>query len=51
MNFYKVGRVVAVVAMAWLLGGLTACNTVEGAGEDLEAAGDAVEDATDDAAN
>lgn len=27
--------------------GLSACNTVEGAGEDIESAGDAVEDATE----
>ncbi len=27
---------------------LTACNTVEGAGEDIESAGNAVQDAADD---
>ncbi|UNE49160.1 entericidin EcnAB [Aquisalinus flavus] len=27
--------------------GATACNTIEGMGEDAEAAGDAAEDATD----
>lgn len=30
---------------------MTACNTVKGAGQDVENAGDAVEDAADDAAN
>ena len=29
------------------LGGLTACNTLEGAGDDLENAGEAVADAVD----
>lgn len=28
---------------------LTACNTTEGVGEDIEAAGDAIDDAADDA--
>lgn len=37
-------RLLAVLSVALLLAGLTACNTIEGAGEDLEAAGDAVED-------
>ncbi len=30
---------------------LTGCNTTEGAGEDIEAAGDAIEDAAEDASN
>ena len=30
--------------LAWTLGGLAACNTVEGAGKDLEAAGDEVQE-------
>jgi predicted small secreted protein len=39
---------------AWLLlltsvALVTACNTVEGAGKDIEATGDAIEDAADDA--
>lgn len=29
------------------LGTLTACNTVEGAGEDIEAAGDKIEDSAE----
>jgi len=29
--------------------GLASCNTIEGAGEDIEAVGDSVEDAADDA--
>ena len=35
----------AMAALAAL--GLTACNTVEGAGEDVEAVGNAVQDAAD----
>lgn len=41
-------RIVPFAALLALLGA-TACNTVEGAGEDVEAAGDAIEEATDDA--
>lgn len=33
-----------VLGMAFILGGLTACNTMEGAGKDLEEAGEAIED-------
>jgi predicted small secreted protein len=31
--------------------GLAGCNTIEGAGEDVEAAGEAVEDTAEDASN
>lgn len=39
--------------LALMAAGLTvaACNTVEGVGEDMQAAGDAVEDTAQDAAN
>lgn len=37
-------RVATALAVAMLLGGLAACNTIEGAGEDLQSAGEAVED-------
>ncbi|MFP4125546.1 MAG: entericidin A/B family lipoprotein [Alphaproteobacteria bacterium] len=37
-------RLLALLSVALLLAGLTACNTIEGAGEDVEAAGDAVQD-------
>lgn len=38
------------VLLAALLGlGLTACNTTQGLGEDVEAAGDAIEDTADEA--
>jgi len=36
-------RIGAAALVAWALG-LAACNTVEGIGEDVEAAGDAIED-------
>jgi predicted small secreted protein len=36
----------AVVGMT--LGGLTACNTVEGAGKDIEATGEAIQESADD---
>ena len=40
-------RLSAILTTLTLLGALSACNTIEGAGEDLEAAGDAVEETTD----
>ena len=43
-------RPLTVLAFALLLGGLTACNTIEGAGEDLEAAGETLEDTAERAA-
>ena len=33
-----------VLGLSMALGALTACNTMEGAGKDIEAAGDAIED-------
>lgn len=44
-------RFAAILTIALLLGGLGACNTVEGAGQDLEAAGEAIEDTANDASN
>ena len=42
----------AFLAMLVLMSvGLTACNTVEGAGKDVEAAGEEIQDAADDASN
>jgi predicted small secreted protein len=40
----------SLVAAVALLG-VAACNTVEGAGEDIESAGDEVSDTANDAAN
>ncbi len=39
-NLFYAGLILATLPMA-------ACNTVDGAGEDLESAGDAIEDGTD----
>lgn len=43
----------ALIALMLLSGGiaLSACNTTEGVGEDIEAAGDAIDDAAEDAQN
>jgi entericidin B len=43
----------SLIALMLLTGGLTlsACNTTEGVGEDIEAAGDAIDDAAEDAQN
>lgn len=35
--------------LGWTVGGLAACNTVEGAGKDVKATGQAVENAAKDA--
>ncbi len=44
-------RRLALIIAAGALTGLAACNTVEGAGRDIEAAGDGIEDAAQDAKN
>ena len=41
----------AVVMLALAASGLSACNTVEGAGKDIEATGDAIKDSARDAKN
>ena len=45
-NFVK-----SLIALLFVTGGLTlsACNTTEGVGEDIEAAGDAIDDAAEEA--
>lgn len=45
----KVLRVAAVASIAIFGVSLTACNTVEGVGDDIEAAGDGLSDAAGDA--
>jgi predicted small secreted protein len=42
-------RIAALVALAGLVLGVTACNTVEGAGKDVKATGGAIEKAADNA--
>jgi len=45
----NIKKLVPVVIISLLtLGGLAGCNTVEGVGKDLEAAGDAIEDSASD---
>ncbi|MCB1742622.1 MAG: entericidin A/B family lipoprotein [Gammaproteobacteria bacterium] len=41
-RYIRSGCLLATLAM--LLFGTTACNTMEGAGKDIESAGDAIED-------
>jgi len=41
--------VLGVVAAAWTLAHLAGCNTIEGAGRDIESAGDAIADTARDA--
>jgi entericidin B len=42
-------RVLAALALLFSVGTLAACNTMEGAGEDISAGGDALDDAAEDA--
>jgi len=44
MRWSRFARLAGILSVAVLLGGLTACNTIEGAGQDIESAGDAIED-------
>jgi len=40
-------RLLAGAVLTVALGALSACNTTEGAGKDIEAAGEAIQDAAD----
>lgn len=40
-----------IALLGFALGSLTACNTIEGAGQDIKGAGEEIEDAADDAKN
>lgn len=55
MHRTKEGSRFTLFAMLLMLGGATAllgaCNTTEGFGKDVEAAGDAIEDTADDASD
>jgi len=45
-----VARALAVASLAWLAtSSLTACNTTEGVGKDIKAAGEGIEDTAKDA--
>jgi predicted small secreted protein len=41
----------AAIAMAFVLPQLSGCNTMRGAGEDIETAGEAIQDEADDKQN
>ncbi|MEQ6342438.1 MAG: entericidin A/B family lipoprotein [Gammaproteobacteria bacterium] len=41
-------KILAIVLMAGILGAVTACNTVAGAGKDIERGGEKVHDAAKD---
>ena len=51
MNLRRIALLLSTVGVVLSTGLITACNTVEGAGRDVEAVGDAIEDAADDADN
>lgn len=48
MSLEKWIRSLGAASIAAMVLGLAACNTVEGFGEDVESAGDAIEDEADD---
>lgn len=49
MNTQNIRKLAAALCLALLFGSLTACNTVEGAGKDVQKAGEEIEDAAQDA--
>ena len=49
MNLQRIVLLLSTLGVVGTSGLIAACNTVEGAGRDIEAAGDAIEDAADDA--
>lgn len=51
MNLQRIALFLSAVGVVVTSGLISACNTVEGAGRDVEAVGDAIEDAADDADN
>ena len=42
------GRIVALLALITFAAGISACNTIEGAGKDVKATGQAIENAAKD---
>jgi len=42
-------KIAYIALLAWTVGGLAACNTVKGAGKDVEEAGEEIQEAADDA--
>ncbi|WP_299377936.1 entericidin A/B family lipoprotein [uncultured Kiloniella sp.] len=49
MKLLKSLKVLSVfTTLLFSIGALSACNTIEGAGKDIEAAGESIEDAADD---
>jgi entericidin B len=49
MKSIRAMSLLAIFALALAAAGLSACNTVEGAGKDIEATGDAIKDTARDA--
>ena len=51
MKTQIVRKLTAALCLALMFGSLAACNTVEGAGKDVQKAGEEIEDAAQDAKN
>ena len=41
----------SIALLGFLMGSLAACNTIEGAGQDIQKAGEVIEETADDAKN
>ena len=48
LNPIRMNRKLLAVLMLSIMGSLAACHTIEGAGEDLESAGDSIQDTASD---
>ena len=48
LNPIRMNRKLLAVLMLSIMGSLAACHTIEGAGEDLESAGDSIQDTAQD---
>lgn len=43
----NLGRILSAILLGIMLTALAACNTIEGAGQDIERGGEAIQDAAD----
>lgn len=51
MKTTTVPRTIFIILALWLSLAISGCNTMEGAGKDIQSAGESIEDTADDAAN
>lgn len=51
MKTISIPRIILIMMALWLSLIISGCNTMEGAGRDIQSAGESIEDTADDAAN